>query len=186
MRSQSAEPRSTTQAVCLCPCHGPAVVVHPVPCCHHCPHCHQQITTAFFDSHARCCQHESTLIASFVAPAQRSRLRSLLRLPRRRHQALAQLAHFQSLDPRWLVPIVSSDQHPERIEAILRSKGAPEFCYVVSENASLDGQELKLHGVIRQIVGYGMGTLVSCLPSRLAYFEGEGPSDRCILQRSAA
>jgi len=186
MRSQRAEPHSTAPAVCICPCHGPGRVVHPVPCCHSCPHCHQQVTVGFFESHVRCCQHESALIAAFVAPTKRSRLRSLLRLPRRRRQVLEQLAHFRSLDPRWVVPIASSDQHANRIEAILRSRGAPESCYVVSENTALDGQELKLGDAISQVVGLGMGTLISCIPSRLAYFEGEGPSDRCLLQRSAA
>jgi hypothetical protein len=30
-----------------------------------------------------------------------------------------------------------------------------------------------------------MGTLLSCIPGKLAYYEGEGPSDRCILERRA-
>jgi hypothetical protein len=35
------------------------------------------------------------------------------------------------------------------------------------------------------VVGRGMGTLISCVPGQLAFFEGEGPSHRCILARAA-
>jgi hypothetical protein len=41
---------------------------------------------------------------------------------------------------------------------------------------------MELLAALKQIVGYGMGTVISCLPGRLGYFEGE-LKERYILQR---
>ena len=64
---------------------------------------------------------------------------------------------------------------------MLRSRGAGDSCYLVSEDPALDAQRLSLSEALNRIVGKGMGTLLSCVPGKLAYFEGEGPSDRYIL-----
>jgi len=40
-------------------------------------------------------------------------------------------------------------------------------------------------GALEEVMGHGMGTLLSSIPGKLAYYEGEGPSDRCILERRA-
>ena len=74
---------------------------------------------------------------------------------------------------------------PEALERLLKSKGVPANCYCLSENDELDGQELPLGAALEQVVGYGMGTFISCLPGRLAYFEGEVARERYILVRPA-
>ena len=45
--------------------------------------------------------------------------------------------------------------------------------YVTSENAKLDGREMELEAALKETVGYQMGTLISCVRGRLAYFEDE-------------
>jgi hypothetical protein len=40
-----------------------------------------------------------------------------------------------------------------------------------------------LRDAINQILGVGHGTLLSCVPGRLGYFEGEDPGERYILER---
>ena len=56
---------------------------------------------------------------------------------------------------------------------------------LLAEDAALDGQELQLEEALRQIVGRGTGTFVSCVPGQLAYFEGEEPRERWLLSRTA-
>ena len=56
---------------------------------------------------------------------------------------------------------------------ILRGLGAPDTCYLISEDTKFDGKEMELLAALKQIVGYGMGTVISCIPGRLGYFEGE-------------
>jgi hypothetical protein len=124
---------------------------------------------------------EEALIRTFVVKSKRDRLVELLANRKRREDVTSSLAHFRDLDSRFVVALPSSQQDARAIEREFRRRGAGESCYVVSENPDLDGQRMRLGEVLDRVVGGGMGTLVSCVPGLLAFFEGEGPSDRCIL-----
>ena len=91
--------------------------------------------------------------------------------------------HFGDLDDRFVVPVSPRDQTPDGIAEALRGYGAPDRCWVISTDDSLDAREMLLDEVLAAIVGYGKGTLVSCVPGKLAFFEGENRGDRCILRR---
>jgi hypothetical protein len=49
----------------------------------------------------------------------------------------------------------------------------------MSENSELDGREVELEAALKETVGAQMGTLISCVPGRLGYFEAvlQGESD---------
>jgi hypothetical protein len=128
---------------------------------------------------------EEILIKSFIIKNKRERFTNLLANPKQRVKVTSSLAHFSNLDPRWVVKLLSDQQNAVSIERILRSKGAGDTCYVISESKELDGKRFSLRTVLDQIIGYGMGTLLSCVPGMLAFYEGESPSNRCILERSA-
>ena len=59
----------------------------------------------------------------------------------------------------------------------LRELGAPARCYVMWG----DGRYHELSGVLNAIHADGMGTIVSCVLDKLAYYDGE--DRRVILQR---
>jgi len=63
----------------------------------------------------------------------------------------------------------------------LRRLGAPETCHIISEG-KLDGEEMHLGSALKEVVGGGLGTVISCVPGRLGYFEGE-LRERYILQK---
>jgi len=128
---------------------------------------------------------EATLITTFVNPSKRKHLIETLAIPKRRHRATAALAHRDDFDSTAIVPLDSAAQSPSAIESLLRSRGAGESCHVISENRTIDGKHLPLKSALEKVVGQGMGTLLSCVPGELAYYEGKGPSDRCILARRA-
>ena len=58
----------------------------------------------------------------------------------------------------------------------------PEICHAISEFTELDGKELRLIDALKRIVGGQMGTILCCLPGRLAYFENE--DSRFMLERA--
>lgn len=128
---------------------------------------------------------EATLISTFVNPTKRKHLIEVLANPKRRHRATAELAHFHDLDPSTVVPLEDAAQTSAAIESALRTRGAGENCHVISENRAIDGKTLPLKSALDKVVGQGMGTLLSCVPGELAYYESAGPSDRCILARRA-
>jgi hypothetical protein len=56
----------------------------------------------------------------------------------------------------------------------------------VSWSEAIDGKELPLLAALENAVGFGMPTIISCIPGKLAFFEAEQevlPSHRFILKR---
>ena len=126
---------------------------------------------------------EEILISTFVTAAKRKHYIEILANPKRRHRATVTLAHFSDFDPTAVVHLGSELQTSSAIEVELRSRGAGESCHVISENRAIDGKNLPLKQALEKTFGHGLGTLLSCVPGELAYYEGEGPADRCILAR---
>jgi len=128
---------------------------------------------------------EATLISTFVSGIKRKHLIQVLANPKRRHRATAILAHFSDFDPSAVVSLGSEVHTPAAIEGALHGRGAGDSCYVISANSAIDGKHLPLKLALEKVVGQGLGTLLSCIPGELAYYEGESPADRCILARRA-
>lgn len=125
--------------------------------------------------------HEEATVRAFILPQRRERYLGFLSNQRRRAKFTSELAHFKALDPRYVVKIPPNQQNASSLAKLLTSKGASSRCWVISENSKLDAQEMELEAALRETIGYGMGTIISCIPGKLAYFEDE--EDRYILQR---
>jgi hypothetical protein len=139
-------------------------------------------------------QHEEALIRAFIVPAKRQRYLDKLSSPKARQQFIADnLYHMADLDERYTErlkihrPLVAFEarraSYIDALYALLRDRGAPSRCYVVSAT-ELDGQEADLREALERVRGSSEGTFISCIPGRLAYFEGETPDQQYILQRS--
>jgi hypothetical protein len=129
-------------------------------------------------------EHEEGLVKAFVIDSKQERMLALLRKPKRRRDVLMTLPHFKDLDRRFAT-IVPQPQAASSILRLLQSRGAPAECYVVSEDEDLDAQIMPLASALDAVVASGMGTLLSCIPGRLGYFEGEIPGKRYLLDRRA-
>jgi hypothetical protein len=79
-------------------------------------------------------EHEEGLIRAFILPERQSRYLELLLNPKRRKDITKTLAHFKHLDMRFVSAIPSTHHLAPGIMSLLRSKGAGEVCYVVSED----------------------------------------------------
>jgi hypothetical protein len=125
--------------------------------------------------------HEEATIKGFIIPVRQERYLEFLKTPKKRAKFIAQLAHFKHLDPKFAIRIPGNQQNPASLQTLLAGKGARPKCWVISENSELDGQEIDLQTALEKTVGYQMGTFISCIPGKLAYFEDE--EDRYILER---
>jgi len=130
--------------------------------------------------------HEEAFVESFVQSAKRERVRVGLANPKKRRRFVNEFAHRGTyiLASECFRSIKPNQQHPDSIYSILRGLGAPDTCYLISEDSNIDGREMELLAALKQIVGYGMGTVISCVPGRLGYFEGE-LRERYILQKQS-
>jgi hypothetical protein len=129
-------------------------------------------------------EHASALIRAFIAPDRRERYLALLGSARGREKLRNTLAHFRDIDPRFARQIPPADQTPARVAALLRARGAPADCVLLAEDEALDGERLPLDDALGAVVGRGMGAFVSCIPGRLAYYEGEDAGERWLLERA--
>jgi hypothetical protein len=125
--------------------------------------------------------HEEELVRAFFLPTKRERYLEMVAKPKGREKFLRELAHFKALDPRCCFVIPKVEHTAEQIAAFLTRKGAPRSCWVTSEDSELDGKETPLLEALKQVLGRQMGTFLSCIPGKLAYFEDE--EDRWILER---
>lgn len=128
--------------------------------------------------------HDAEFIRRFVSSAKRGRYFSLVQSRKGREKFLDALNHFDALDARYARLVPTSSQTIIQIEALLRQKGAPERCHVISSNLEIDGKEMLLSEALQETIGSGFGTVVSCVPGKLAYFEGEEQNQRYILEHT--
>jgi hypothetical protein len=129
-----------------------------------------------------CVHNEHSLIAAFVKRSKRDRYRDMLSSQRLRHKFTDQLAHFADFDPKYRLPIPSNKLFVENIAFELQKRHSPSIVFAISEDPTLDQKELPLVEALERIVGYGMGTVLSCIPGHLAFVETE--DERFILERN--
>lgn len=127
---------------------------------------------------------EEATVRAFVLPHRRDRWISGLASAKRRGKITGRLAHCPDLDPRYAHHINAAAQATDAILADLVRRKAPTSCWVISENSDLDGREMALTDALERIVGEMSGSIVVCRPGKLAYYEGEEPGERYILERS--
>jgi hypothetical protein len=125
--------------------------------------------------------HEEALVRTFIPAHRHERFLEIIAKPNKRAKLLTQLYHFDGLDPKFRVTIPPSQRRPSALVKILNAKGAGPICYVMSTISELDGQEVDLETALERVVGSQEGTLISCIPGRLGYFENE--DGRYILER---
>lgn len=130
-------------------------------------------TLSVHDQHA--------IIVAFVKRSKRARYRDILSDPHLRHKFTNKLAHFADFDPKYRLPFPSNRLFVENIAIELQRRHSPNIVFAISEDPVLDQKELPLVEALKQIVGRGMGTVLSCVPGRLAFVETE--DERFILER---
>jgi hypothetical protein len=101
-----------------------------------------------------------------------------------RRKFLHSLYHQPPFPDSYVTDLSHKQPHipPERIFAELRARGAPDECYVISNDSEYDGTTMKLEEALNEV---GDGSILLCIPARLAYWESENGSDKWIAERRA-
>jgi hypothetical protein len=129
---------------------------------------------------------EQQFVEAFVTADKKQRLMGFFRSNKARWKGLLELEHFHPgiIDARYAHPVSRKDSTPERIIQLLRQRGAPSDCYVFSNCKEVDQKLMPLELAIHEIHGIGIGTVVSLIPGRLAFYEGELYPGQFILERA--
>lgn len=127
--------------------------------------------------------HEEEFIRSFIQKERRERCSFLLSHPNRRREFTAKLAHFEWLDERFATPVPGSMAHiGVKLVSLLKQNGAGPTVWIISEDSSIDGRALPLQDAMDSIWGRFMGSVLSCIPGKLAFFRGEEMKSEQLLQ----
>jgi hypothetical protein len=125
---------------------------------------------------------EAATVRAFLAREFREQFLRRLSNPGTREQMLDKFNHLDLLDSRYARRVAPRDQSAAAIYQRLRVKGAPAQCHVMGPS-EIDGRDMDLNDALQDIVPYSQGAMVSCIPGRLGYFQGEEPNERYILER---
>jgi len=131
---------------------------------------------------------EKIIIKSFFLKRYHERILFELSSYKRRRDALFRLSHNYNsiLNPKYMIEIPKPNSDYNDIEKMLRNLGGEDLCYVISLEDSIDGQVMPLRNALQNAVGYGLPSIVSSIPGKLAYFEAEqtaGAPPRFILKK---
>jgi len=125
---------------------------------------------------------EEATIRAFVRSEKRDRFITLLGNPKRRRDAVNELNHFDGWDYRFGR---SLDSDVDLLE-VLRNSGAEDFCHLISNDSSLDGQTRALNDAVRSVEAYSFASILCCNSGQLACFidEAEAPRRRIVFKKS--
>jgi hypothetical protein len=125
---------------------------------------------------------EEQLVKAFFLKQRQDRYLEKFANPRKRRKLTDEFCHFKHLDPQRMLSIPPSQQNPFGIYRILKQYGAPDECWVVSDESELDARRMELRQVLEEIVGRTFATFLCCVDGKLGYFENE--DGRWILRRA--
>jgi hypothetical protein len=94
---------------------------------------------------------------------------------------LHRLADARDFVPERMIAVQRQNYSDERLVALLIRMGSPKLAFVISESEELDRTERSLTDAVSLCIGLGLGSVVSCLPGRLCFFQEETVSGRWIL-----
>ncbi|SEN57276.1 hypothetical protein [Lihuaxuella thermophila] len=135
-------------------------------------------------------KYEEIIVKNFFINRIRDRILYELSSPKRRIHALNRLCHNykDTLDEKYLIEVPKPNSNYAEIVSLLKKYGAGNFCYAISFNKDIDGKHLPLSDALKKAVGYGLPSLLICIPDELGYFESEqefGSPKRFIIKKGA-
>lgn len=126
--------------------------------------------------------HEVALVEAFIRDELKERYLTLL-AHKRRSRITARLASARDFDSRFCRRLTTDEQHHKHLLDLLRKYGAPSRVYLISRDAPMDTEKLDLAEALTYVVGACAGTLISCIPGKLAVLETENANERFLLHR---
>jgi hypothetical protein len=126
---------------------------------------------------------EEATLRAFLVPGKRDRFLTLLGNATHRKKVLNDFNHFEGWDARCAQGMRSSTH----VLATLRKAGAPDACYIISNDEALDGADLPLAKAIAAAELYDFASILCCIPGQLGFFFDEiyAPRVRLLLRRPA-
>ena len=125
--------------------------------------------------------HESLFVKAFIQREKWARYLKLLPDRGRRKEVLVHLNRKWDYRPEFATEVPNDQDYPEALERLLIHRGAPPTCHVMVSGLPQDGRDLPLRAALDLACLHKYGSLLSCIPGRLAYYRPEAPGPGVIL-----
>jgi len=131
---------------------------------------------------------EEKIVRTFFVKRLQSRVMFELSSSHKRIDALGRLCHVseKTLINKYMIEIPNYGSDCVGIVRLLKEYGADKLSYCISLNCDIDGKYLPITVAIENSVNFGLSSLISCIPNKLAYFQEEqsyGSPRRFILYK---
>lgn len=126
--------------------------------------------------------HETDFVRAFMPKQKWARCLQLLPDRHRRAEVLVRLNKKWDYMPGLGTDVPESEDFPEAVLEKLRAAGAPATCYVMAVDSQLDRKTLPLEVALMEIFLNPFGSLLSCIPGKLAYYRTQAPGRGVILR----
>jgi hypothetical protein len=127
-------------------------------------------------------EDEMAFVNAFITREKRARYLQLLATPKRRGDILGRLYHNLDLLHGTYHEVTGADKSADKVEQVLRSKGAREMCYVISPEPDIDQRTVPLAEILMTLFETDGVAILCCLPGRLAFYKAE--DEAYLLERS--
>jgi len=124
-------------------------------------------------------EHEEKFITSFILKEKRNRWQTQLDDSQKRATFLHRLNHLHDLNEKYVTWLKRNVD----IESMLTRAGSPEQVYILSASTDMDEKFLSIDDAIDQTIRGGWGTIISCIPGRLAFYYDECGERHALLIR---
>lgn len=131
---------------------------------------------------------EEVVVKNFFIKNLHERVIYELSSSKKRKDALNRLCHDfkRTINEECMIEVPKNKSDYGEIVNVLKNLGTQDNCYAVSFNKEIDGKYLALTSALAGAVGFGMPSIILCIPNELAYFESEqeyGAPARYILKK---
>ena len=131
---------------------------------------------------------EEKIVRTFFVKRLQSRVMFELSSSHKRIDALGRLCHVseKTLINKYMIEIPKPNSDYLEIVNLLKKYSADKLSYCISLNNDIDGKYLPTTIALENAVNFGMASLISCIPNKLAYFQEEqsyGSPRRFILYK---
>ncbi|MGG0741462.1 hypothetical protein [Niallia taxi] len=117
--------------------------------------------------------HEEQIVKGFIVKRIQDRVLFELSKKKYRDKLHSRLTNYfkTTVDKRY-IQTIEYINIPELIQ-LLKREGAPSQCYILSYDQEYDGKYYSLNDALEKLMFNGMPYIISCIPGKLAYFQGE-------------
>lgn len=123
-------------------------------------------------------EQETAFVKASIVKDKQERYLQLLASPKRRREILDRFNHNLDFDPKYASVVPKELQTADKLAHLLRARGAGETCHVIADSLDADGQDLPLRDAVAEVIAHNFGSVLCCLPERLAFHKAEAVNGR--------